>query len=271
METQARRWVFVVILRLQLIHTRAERYPPPNPEKFTEFEKKYPPDHFGEEASRNARVWRMYRDRVTDLDEDLLQGWHETLNVLLIFAGLFSAIATAFVIEGSKQLQHDYTEYTARGVIALLAQLDNTVVPPGPLPNFNSFSASTRSQWVNGLWFASLTLALIDALLAILAKQWLVEYASKMRRPVADARRWAWRHHAFNQGLSKWGVGVFISSLAVLLHVSLYLFLFGLLTYLFELDAKVCAAAIVLTVAASAFHIIATIAPLWFGDCPTTT
>ncbi|KAH7101335.1 hypothetical protein BKA62DRAFT_596685, partial [Auriculariales sp. MPI-PUGE-AT-0066] len=237
----------------------------------TEFEKRYPPDRFGEEAGPNARVWRLYRDRVTDLDEDLLQGWHETLNVLLIFAGLFSAVATAFIIEGTKRLQHDYTEYTARGVFALLARLDDSVVAPTQLPDLNNFSASARSQWINGLWFASLSLALIDALLSILAKQWLVEYASKMRRPIANAQRWAWRHHAFSRGLSKWGVGVFISSLAVILHLSLYLFLFGLLIFLFELDPKVCATSIVLTAAACAFHVAATFAPLWYGDCPTMT
>ncbi|KAH7089301.1 hypothetical protein BKA62DRAFT_161835 [Auriculariales sp. MPI-PUGE-AT-0066] len=111
-----------------------ERYPAPNPEFFTEFEKKYPPDAHGEEASPNARVWRVYRDRVTELDDDLLEGWHKTLDVLLIFVGLFSAIATAFIIEAYKGLQPDYGEITARGVVALLAQSNTSLLHLCPFP-----------------------------------------------------------------------------------------------------------------------------------------
>ncbi|KAH7097485.1 hypothetical protein BKA62DRAFT_623785 [Auriculariales sp. MPI-PUGE-AT-0066] len=162
---------------------RSARYP----SRSTEFEEKYPPDRYGEEAAPNARVWRVYRDRVTDLDEDLVKGWNATLDVLLIFAGLFSAVATAFIIEAyvSKQLQHDYLQYTAIGVLAVLAELNTTVTAPQSLPDLNKVKSTTRAGWVNGLWFTSLILALIDALLAILVKQWLVEYESRMRQPAA--------------------------------------------------------------------------------------
>ncbi|KAH7092733.1 hypothetical protein BKA62DRAFT_596971, partial [Auriculariales sp. MPI-PUGE-AT-0066] len=145
----------------------------------TDFDRKYPPDRHGDEAGPNARVWRVYRDRVTELDEDLMQGWNSTLDVLLIFAGLFSAIVTAFVIEATTQLQHDYTQYTAIGVFAVLAALNGTVAAPSSLPDFNHVQVASRSRWINGIWFASLALALIDALLAILVKQWLVEYGSR--------------------------------------------------------------------------------------------
>jgi len=54
---------------------------------------------FGEEAADNARVWKLYRDRVSDRDDNTIDGWNRTLDILLIFAGLFSAVATAFIIE----------------------------------------------------------------------------------------------------------------------------------------------------------------------------
>ncbi|KAH7097214.1 hypothetical protein BKA62DRAFT_456450 [Auriculariales sp. MPI-PUGE-AT-0066] len=251
--------------------TLEKRYPAPNPELFTEFEKKYPPDAHGEEASPNARVWRVYRDRVTELDDDLLEGWHKTLDVLLIFVGLFSAIATAFIIEAYKGLQPDYGEITARGVVALLAQSNTAFTAPLPIPSFDHVDASARAIWINALWFASLTLALIDALLCILVKQWLVEYASKQRQPAASGQTWAWRHYAFRQGLDKWGVGVFISSLSVILYGALYLFLFGLLVFLFDLDRRMCAVSMGLTILIGGFHLVSVFLPLWFGDCPTTT
>ena len=39
----------------------------------------------GEETSENARVWRIYRDRANDEDQDVIDGWNKTLDVLLIF------------------------------------------------------------------------------------------------------------------------------------------------------------------------------------------
>ncbi|KAH7097281.1 hypothetical protein BKA62DRAFT_452621 [Auriculariales sp. MPI-PUGE-AT-0066] len=251
--------------------TPEKRYPALNPEYYTEFEKKYPPDLHGEEASPNARVWRVYRDRVTELDGDLLQGWHKTLDVLLIFVGLFSVIAAAFIIEVSKSLQPDYGEITARGVVALLAQTNASFAAPLPIPSFDRVDASTRALWTNALWFASLTLALIDALLIILVKQWLVEYASKQRQPAASGQTWAWRHHAFRQGLDKWGIGVFISTLSVIIYGALYLFLFGLLVFIFDLDRRLCVVSMGLTILIGGLHLVSVFLPLWFGDCPTTT
>ncbi|KZV82927.1 hypothetical protein EXIGLDRAFT_626369, partial [Exidia glandulosa HHB12029] len=64
----------------------------------------------------NARVWKVYRDEATAQDEAMLDGWNKTLDILLIFAGLFSAVATAFVIESYKFLQPDYEEYTSRAL-----------------------------------------------------------------------------------------------------------------------------------------------------------
>ena len=39
----------------------------------------------GTEAGDNARVWRVYRDRVNDLDADTISGWNDAINFLLIF------------------------------------------------------------------------------------------------------------------------------------------------------------------------------------------
>ncbi|KAH7092731.1 hypothetical protein BKA62DRAFT_834680 [Auriculariales sp. MPI-PUGE-AT-0066] len=252
-------------------HQSVDLYPPRDPATYTEFDRTYPPDRHGEEAGPSARVWRVYRDRVMELDENLIKGWNSTLDVLLIFAGLFSAVATAFIIEAAKQLQHDYSQYTAVGVFAILAALNNTVQAPVTLPNFDRVLITPRSRWINGLWFTSLALAMIDALLAILVKQWLVEYGSRVRGTAPDPRRWAWRHYAFREGLSRWGVGVLISSLAVLLHVALFFFLFGLMAFLFDLDRQLCAIGVALTALAGSFYLAATLAPLWFGDCPSIT
>jgi hypothetical protein len=40
---------------------------------------------FGQEAAPNARIWRICRDRRTEADDDQIEGWFDTLEMLLIF------------------------------------------------------------------------------------------------------------------------------------------------------------------------------------------
>ncbi|KZV82238.1 hypothetical protein EXIGLDRAFT_729988, partial [Exidia glandulosa HHB12029] len=71
----------------------------------TEFKRKYPPDPYGKEMDDNARVWRVYKDEAIAYDRSMLDGWNKTLDILLIFAGLFSAVVTSFVVESYQFLQ----------------------------------------------------------------------------------------------------------------------------------------------------------------------
>jgi hypothetical protein len=123
----------------------------------------------------------------------------------------------------------------------------------------------------NGLWFTSLGIALVVALLSILAKQWLTEYVSRMRAPAETRQRWAWRHRVFRQGLDKWQLDAFISSLPFLIHVSLFLFFAGLVAFLYDLDRAIAGVLISITALTAIFYTFATMLPLWFGDCPSAT
>ncbi|KZV98288.1 hypothetical protein EXIGLDRAFT_607086, partial [Exidia glandulosa HHB12029] len=128
--------------------------------------------------SANARVWKVYKDETTAHDKSLLDGWNKTLDILLIFAGLFSAVATAFVIESYKLLQPDYDEYIASALFAALSSrngsgaLDQALDLRDP----NGFVPLNASRWLNGVWFTSLVLSLIVAFLCILLKQCIEEY-----------------------------------------------------------------------------------------------
>ncbi|KZW00413.1 hypothetical protein EXIGLDRAFT_604453, partial [Exidia glandulosa HHB12029] len=124
-----------------------------------------------------ARVWKVYRDEATAHDETMLDGWNKTLDVLLIFAGLFSAVATAFLVESYKLLEPDESSAYMATALYLLVTRDNSsashLLPPPPALGL---PVSTISRAVNWLWFTSLLLALAVALLGILIKQWIVEY-----------------------------------------------------------------------------------------------
>ncbi|CCO36339.1 hypothetical protein BN14_10473 [Rhizoctonia solani AG-1 IB] len=63
-------------------------------------------DEYGAELGPDARVWKAYVKEADKFDMD-------SLDVTLIFAALFTAICTAFVIEGSKSLKEDPPERSA--------------------------------------------------------------------------------------------------------------------------------------------------------------
>lgn len=55
-----------------------------------DYEQKYPEDPFCEEAGPNARVWRTYLDVAEEYDAERIDGWKDTIDVLLIFVRFFS-------------------------------------------------------------------------------------------------------------------------------------------------------------------------------------
>ncbi|KZV91456.1 hypothetical protein EXIGLDRAFT_574544, partial [Exidia glandulosa HHB12029] len=120
-----------------------------------------------------ARVWKVYRDEATAYDAAMLDGWNKTLDILLIFSGLFSAVATAFVVESYKMLQPDNEAYMAVALFALARSSNGSSnLHSLPEPASPDTSSSTLSKWINALWFTSLFLALAVAFFCILAKQW---------------------------------------------------------------------------------------------------
>ncbi|KAH7097518.1 hypothetical protein BKA62DRAFT_716246 [Auriculariales sp. MPI-PUGE-AT-0066] len=256
--------------RFSLRQTQNQRYPIKDAKDYDEFEKRYPPDRYGDEANDNARVWKIYRDRASDSDQDLIDGWNKTLDILLIFAGLFSAVTTTFVLESYKLLQPDYTEVLARAFLSTQLGGSNSSNPVD-VEDPDDFTAPTPARLVNALWFISLALALFVSLLAILAKQWLGEYDSRMRAPVASSRRWVSRHIVFSRGLARWKLDAFISALPMALHISLFLFFIGLIVFLWDIDRVIAGVLLVSSVLLLLFYVGAAIAPLFSGDCPTAT
>ncbi|KZV87623.1 hypothetical protein EXIGLDRAFT_620449, partial [Exidia glandulosa HHB12029] len=117
---------------------------------------------------RDARIWKIYSDLAPKQDEDMLRAWNQSLDTLLIFAGLFSAVSTAFIIESYKTMQPDFAELTFQAINALAS---------GNKSNTSSvFVVSNTARAVNCLWISSLLVSLFSALVGILAKQWLASW-----------------------------------------------------------------------------------------------
>ncbi|KAJ3730283.1 hypothetical protein C8R42DRAFT_568486, partial [Lentinula raphanica] len=203
-----------------------------------DYEEKYDPDPLGDEMKENARVWKVYLDEAESHDFEMITGFRDTIDALLVFAALFSAVVTSFIIAAMSSLQPDFGEITAKLLIEqtkLLRAAGNTTLInsiPESSVDLQNGSPGTKDIWINGLFFASLALSLATALLSVLVKQWLQAYENL---PSGNAKERAMIHHFRYTGLIHWKVPEIIGILPLILHMSLGLFLIGLSLYVFEL------------------------------------
>ncbi|KAK0429788.1 hypothetical protein EV421DRAFT_1722744, partial [Armillaria borealis] len=201
-----------------------------------DYKARYPPDPYGQEMSDKARIWSIYLDEAADFDANMLAEWRDTVDVLLVFAGLFSAVLTAFVVQTSQNMQPDYNQASTFLLFEILKATTSNgsqvSIPSSPTAFFSP-SPSSSDEWINSLWFVSLTLSLITALVAVLVKQWLYQYVAIVSD--SSARDRARIRHMRHAELQTWQVPMIIGMLPVLLHVSLALFFVGLAVFLFSL------------------------------------
>ncbi|KAK0186770.1 hypothetical protein F5146DRAFT_1143164 [Armillaria mellea] len=232
-----------------------------------DYKTRYPPDPYGQEMSDNARIWPIYLEEAAEFDANTLAEWRDTIDVLLVFAGLFSAVLTTFVVQTSQNMQPDYNEASMFLLFEILkGAASNSTQISIPSSPTAFFSPSHSDEWLNSLWFVSLTLSLITALVAVLVKQWLHQYIAIVSD--SSARDRARIRHLRYAGLQTWQVPMIIGLLPVLLHVSLALFFAGLIVFMFSLGMK--AAWLVLIIGAATYiaYSIALILPLVHPYCP---
>ncbi|KAF9068385.1 hypothetical protein BDP27DRAFT_822769 [Rhodocollybia butyracea] len=201
-----------------------------------DYEQRFPEDPIFEEASENARVWRMYLIESAIFDENMVGEARDGLDALLVFAGLFSAVVISFVAQTTQNLQLSSSDISAALLVELVAihraaaaGVNVTSVPQSMLtPTTKFVPASSLDVWVNVLWVVSLVLALVVALASVLVKQWLHRYIAVQSGTPKD------RSHVRQfryKGFREWQVLNIIGALPVIMHLSLLLFFLGLVLH----------------------------------------
>ncbi|KAF8599635.1 hypothetical protein BDV93DRAFT_497429 [Ceratobasidium sp. AG-I] len=226
----------------------------------------------GEELNPDASVWRLYMLEAKDCDQELAKCRNANLDTMLIFAALFSAILTAFLIESTGLLQEDHAA-TSAALLLLIAQsqqrtevglLHGSSIPVTARP----FVVAASARWVNGLWFVALALSLSAALLAITAKEWINEFIGSYAKAPHD---FALERQARWDALESWRALHILDFLPTLLHVSLVCFALGLVIYLWLLD-QVIAVVLALIIGVTAVLYLGTIfCGAVFELCPFVT
>ncbi|KAG8941901.1 hypothetical protein FRC03_003862, partial [Tulasnella sp. 419] len=198
----------------------------------------------------HAHFWSTY-DRVSgDVDRELIEGWNKSLDSLLIFAGLFSAINTAFIMESYKDLQPNPADTTNELLRLFIShRSDNLTLSPEEL---KPGSHNPSAVHINSFFFSSLSLSLSAAFGAVTAKQWLTEYTN-VGAMTALHKQGRKRQEKY-QGLKTWHLRLVIAVLPMLLQFSLLLFLIGVVDFLWEWDRRVATLQLALSCAGLAVY-----------------
>ncbi|KAI0689393.1 hypothetical protein BC835DRAFT_1232096, partial [Cytidiella melzeri] len=219
--------------------------------------------------------WSAMARIVREVDEQKVQDYKEDIDTILVFAGLFSAVMTAFLIESYQALIQDPSDVMIALMQQMVMQTQSYTFNSGFLNSTTPlnlqrppFTPTINAVRVNVLWFASLVLSLISASFGILVKQWLREYlAGEYTSPQARLRV----RHFRNPGLSDWKVFEIAGILPLLLQLSLALFLVGLCFFTAEVHNSVGHTTLPLVAGWAFLLIAASVAPVLSPRCPYKT
>ncbi|KAJ6494424.1 hypothetical protein C8R45DRAFT_866963, partial [Mycena sanguinolenta] len=210
------------------------------------------------EEAAAAKLWAVYVSEAEKYDKSLVESWKSDMEGLLIFAGLFSASLTAFIIESYKTLTPDSGDATVQILTQISHQLassmsGNITAPPAPSSHFTPPAASLIC---NIFWFISLGLSLTCALVATLLQQWARDFLYR-----ADIK-----------GLSRqFNMHIVVDIVPLLLHASLVLFFAGLVAFLIPINIGITAVAAAMLGIVVCVYSALSLAPLWHLDSPYRT
>ncbi|KAJ7656011.1 hypothetical protein DFH06DRAFT_475013 [Mycena polygramma] len=227
--------------------------------------------HQGKRNAAAAKLWAVYVSEAEKYDKGLVESWRSDMEGMLIFAGLFSASLTAFLIESYKTLVPNSGDTTALLLAQISQQLaassnGTSFVVTSPAP----FAVPTSSLICNVLWFLSLGLSLTCALVATLLEQWARDFlhrADMRSAPVIRARVFSFLYY----GLRRFQMHTVVEIIPLMLHASLFLFFVGLVPFLVPVNAAITAVAGIILGTVTAVYTLLTLLPLFHLDCPYRT
>ncbi|KAG8981686.1 hypothetical protein FRB94_008865 [Tulasnella sp. JGI-2019a] len=179
--------------------------------------------------------WTKYDTLADKYDKEMLASLNANLEGLLIFAGLFSGVNTAFIIVILGALSANPLDQTNHLLQLLVMNVNNSTLSSNDLASV--FVPGNGAVRQNCIFFASLCCSLLAAASAMLAKQWLREYARIGQTGLLEeqARK---RAEKF-RGAEQWRLRLVVEALPNLLLISLGLFFAGLVDYLWTIDRTV--------------------------------
>ncbi|KAJ3553535.1 hypothetical protein NM688_g3554 [Phlebia brevispora] len=228
-----------------------------------------------DQNATQADPWVTIDKTVRGLDEEKVHDCKEDMDTLLVFAGLYSAVLTSFLMQSYQNLLENPQQTSVELLRQISAQtgsytlsngyLNSTAPPASPSA---LFQAGTLDVRVNVCWFASLILSLSTASFGMLVKQWLREYLAINRTVTQERMR---IRHFRARGLEEWKLFDIAAALPVVLQLSLALFFIGLCWFTAEIHPSLRTTSLLLVCAWAALFGFTFLAPLVSARCPYKT
>ncbi|KAG8981682.1 hypothetical protein FRB93_008483 [Tulasnella sp. JGI-2019a] len=212
--------------------------------------------------------WTKYDTLADKYDKEMLEGLNANLEGLLIFvsalsihtpspthivprqAGLFSSVNSAFIVIVLGVLSGNPQDQTNHLLQLLVMHANNSTLKLDE--SLQVFMPGKKIVRQNCIFFASLCCSLLAAAGAMLAKQWLQEYA---RTGQTGSKEEQSRRRADKfRGAEQWRLRLVVEALPNLLLISLGLFFAGLVDYLWTIDWYVALVVLTFTVIGVAFY-----------------
>ncbi|KAJ7636575.1 hypothetical protein FB45DRAFT_447954 [Roridomyces roridus] len=186
-------------------------------------------------VDKKTEFWNAYKAVSDEYDREYQQKYGTDLDTTLIFAGLFYAVSSAFIIQIQSEVQVPHPSITV-----LVAQC---------------------------LLYVSLSATLLAALLAVLGKQWLMYYSLAGESRGTIAERGLERQRKFD-GLRRWKFDAIMQLFPLMLQFALLIFAVALSVYLWTVHLALAITAIVFTTAGFISYCGFLISAVAFADSP---
>ncbi|KZV72669.1 hypothetical protein PENSPDRAFT_575878, partial [Peniophora sp. CONT] len=218
----------------------------------------------------------MYLSEAQLQDKQRTDRWKGDADGILIFVRLFAATVATFVVASYPNLSPD----TGAETVAILQQVAELLANQTQMTVASSSSpAPSAAEWsgpalsdicVNALWFLSLIVSIIGALLATLVQQWSRQYSQDTQRRGSPSVRGP-IHLLLSSGIETFRMDDALGVITSLIHVAVVLFFSGLLVFLYSLNHIVAWIAMVSLALAMLCYVLLSVLPLIYPDSPYQT
>ncbi|KAJ7778597.1 hypothetical protein DFH07DRAFT_910899, partial [Mycena maculata] len=189
-------------------------------------------------TDKRTTFWNAYMNLADEHDREFQQKYGTDLDTALIFAGLFSAVSSAFII----QIEPQFMGPTSPQVTVVVAQ---------------------------SLLYISLFTTLLAALLAVLGKQWIMYYQAAGSRGTIEER--GLERQRKLDGLRKWKFDAVLQMFPLLLQLALLLFSAALSIYLWTIHHAIAIIVWVLTLVGIGLYTFLLVSATRSPDSPFQT
>ncbi|KAJ6489408.1 hypothetical protein DFH09DRAFT_921435, partial [Mycena vulgaris] len=213
---------------------------------------------------KKTAFWTAYKTLADEFDKEFQRKYGDDLDTSLIFAGLFSAVSSAFIIQIQPELQRDSNATTQTLLIALVQNITGST--PAGIQIAEETGPATIIVVAQSLLYFSLMSTLLAALLAVLGKQWLLHYDSVGKKGTLEERGLE-RHRKFT-GLKNWKFDLVMQVFPLLLQLGLLLFATALSIYLWTINHVIAGLVLCLTSLGVVLYTLMVISAVASPDSP---